>query len=148
MVIQTDSEFRSALDKLPTPKQRELAARFTDSVVALCNDPRIQAALSTARRPDITELELGAIYQAANAASVASFTRCGKETDWMNQAGHFVAEAAKSCVKPAERGHNLAWDAAMYARMARTCETIANGQGTQNRESELQYKLADEYAAR
>jgi len=146
MVIQTDSEFRSALDKLPTPKQRELAARFTDSVVALCNDPRIQAALSAARRPDITELELGAIYQAANAASVASFTRCGKETDWMNQAGHFVAGSGEELRETRERGHNLAWDAAMYARMARTCETIANGQGTQNRESELQYKLADEYA--
>jgi len=147
MVIQTDSEFRSAPDKLPTPIQRELAAHFTDSVVGLCNDPRIKAALNAARRSDITDIELGAIYQAANAASVESYTQCGKETDWMNQAGHFVAEAAKSCVKSPERGHNLAWDAAMYARMARTCETIAKGQGTQNRESELQYKLADEYAA-
>ena len=146
MVIQTDSEFRSALDKLPTPKQRELATRFTDSVVELCNDPRIQAALNAARRSDITDIELGAMYQAANAASVESYTRCGKETNWLNQAGHFVAEAAKSCVKPVERGHNLAWDAAMYARMARTCETIAKGQGTQNRESDLQYRITDEYA--
>ena len=146
MVIQTDSEFRSALDKLPTPKQRELATRFTDSVVAMCDDPRIKAALSAARRLDISDIELGAIFQAANAASVASYTQCGKETDWMSQAGHFVAEAAKCCVKSPERGHNLAWDAAMYARMARTCETIAKGHGTENRESELQYRLADEYA--
>jgi len=148
MAIQSDSEFRVVLDKLPTPQQRELAARFTDSVAELCNDPRIQAALNAARRPDITDIELGAIFQAANAASVASYTQCGKETDWMNQAGHFVAEAAKCCVKPAGNGHNLAWDAAMYARMARTCETIAKGHGTENRESALQYRLADEYAAR
>lgn len=148
MVIQTDSEFRSALDKLPTPKQRELATRFTDSVVVLCNDPRIKAALNAARRLDISDIELAAIYQAANAASVESYTQCGKETNWMSQAGHFVAEAAKSCVKPVERGHNLAWDAAMYARMARTCETISKGLGTQNRESEVQYRLMDEYATK
>jgi len=147
MLIQTDSEFRNALDKLPTPKQRELATRFTDSVMALCSDPRIQSAVNAARRPDISDIELNAVFQSAKGACVESYTQCGKETDWLNQAGHFVAEAAKSCVKPAEHGHNLAWDAAMYARMARTCETIAKDQGTQNREAELQYKLADEYAA-
>lgn len=147
MVIQSDSDFKSALDKLSTPQQRELAARFADSVATLSNDPRIKAALNAARRPDISDIELGAIAQAAHAACVESYTQCGKETDWLNQAGHFVAEAAKSCVLPAERGRNLAWDAAMHARMARTCETIAKGHGTQNREMDLQYRLVDEYAA-
>jgi len=147
MAIQTDSEFRSALDKLPAPKQRELAARFADSVLALCNDPRIKAALNAALRPDITDIELDAIFHYTKAACVESYTQCGKETDWLNQSGHFVAEAAKCCVKPVESGHNLAWDAAMYARMARTFETIAKGQGTQNREADLQYRLVDEYAA-
>jgi hypothetical protein len=147
MVIQTDSQFRSALDKLPPPKQRELAARFTESVAALCHDPRLNGVLTAARRSDISDIELNAIYQSAKSACVESYTQCGKDTDWMNQAGHFVCEAAKCCVKPAESGHNLAWDAAMYARMARTFETIAKGEGTQNRETELQYRLVDEYAA-
>jgi hypothetical protein len=147
MAIQNDSEFRSALDKLSTPQQRELAARFTDSVLALCSDPRIKTALSAAQRSDISDVELNAIYQSTKAACVESYTQCGKETDWMIQAGHFVAEAAKSCVKPAEPGRNLAWDAAMSARMARTCETIAKGQGTHNREADSQYRLAGEYAA-
>jgi hypothetical protein len=33
----------------------------------------------------------------------------------------------------------------MNARMARICETIANGQGTENREAEQQYRILTEF---
>lgn len=148
MAINNDTEFKTVLGKLPVALQRQLAASFTDNVLALCNDARIAGAVSAARRPDITDIELAALYQAAKSASVDSYTQCGKETDWGAQAGHFVAEAAMSCVAPVNDGVNLAWNAAMDARMARTCATIASGEGTANREADAQYRLLEQYQNR
>lgn len=148
MAIQNDTDFKAALGKLSVVQQRELAARFTDSVLALCNDVRVGGAVTAAKRPDITDIELAALYQAAKTASVDSYTQCGKETDWSAQAGHFVAKAAMACVAPATERVNLAWDAAMEARMARTCETIARGEGTVNSEADAQYQLLEQYQNR
>jgi hypothetical protein len=50
-----------------------------------------------------------------------------------------------ACVKPGEAGDNLAWEAAMQARMARTCQTVAEGTGTENREAEEQYRILDAF---
>jgi hypothetical protein len=145
MAISNDKEFKAALAALPAPIQRQVAARFVERVYPLSNDVRVKAALDVARRPDISDAELTVVAQAANTARVESFTQCGRETDWTAQAGHFVAKAAVACVKPAEAGDNLAWDAAMQARMARTCQTVAEGTGTENREAEEQYRILDAY---
>lgn len=145
MSISNDSEFKAALNKLSVIQQRMVAARFTENVLNLCEDPRVVAAVNAAKRPDVSEAELTVVYQAAKTASVETYTQCGKEADWRNQAGHFVAEAALTCVMPAERAGNLAWNAAMNARMARMCETIANGQGTENREAEQQFRILTEF---
>ncbi len=144
MSISNDSEFKSALNRLTPVQQRMVAARFTENVLSLCEDPRVVAAVNAAKRPDISEAELSVVFQAAKTASVETYTQCGKEADWRNQAGHFVAKAALLCVTPPERAGNLAWSAAMNARMARTCETIANDQGTENREAEQQYRVLTE----
>lgn len=145
MIIRDDSQFKAALNKLPVAEQRRIAARFSESVLSLSQDKRVAAAVHAALRPDISDSELAALHQAARSACVDSYTQCGHVADWLNQAGHFVAEAATACVMPSERGANLAWDAAMSARMARTCETIANGQGTENREVAHQYHVLTEY---
>ncbi len=145
MAIQNDVDFKNALNALSVDQQRALAVSFTDSVIALCDDARVAGAVSAARRPDISDIELAALYQAARTASVESYTQCGKETDWAIQAGHFVANAAMACVAPASKQANLAWDAAMQARMARTCETISSGEGTTNREVDHQYRLLEQY---
>jgi hypothetical protein len=145
MSISNDSEFKAALNKLTPAQQRMVAARFTENVLSLCEDPRVVAAVNAAKRPDISEAEITVVYQAAKAASVETYTQCGKEADWRSQAGHFVAQAALTCVTPPERAGNLAWSVAMHARMARTCETIANGQGTENREAEQQYRILTEF---
>ena len=143
MTISNDTDFKSVLAGLPVTQQRQLAARFVQQVFPLSDDARIKAALDTARRADITDAELTLAAQASNSARVESFTRCGKEADWSAQAGHFVARAAVACVKPAEAGDNLAWEAAMQARLARTCQTVADGSGTDNREAEVQYRILD-----
>ncbi len=148
MSISNDGEFKAALNGLSPAQQRQVAARFVENVLALCKDARVGRAVSGAKRPDVTDMELAALYQAAKAASVESFTQCGRECNWDNQAGHFVAEAAVCCVAPAGEGANPGWHAAMHARMARTCGTIATGQGTENREAETQYRILSEFANR
>ena len=145
MAISNDKEFKAALAALPAARQRQVAARFVERVYPLSSDVRIKAALDAAGRPDVSDAELTAVSQAANSARVESFTQCGRETDWTAQAGHFVAKAAVACVKPAEAGDDLAWEAAMQARMARTCQTVADGSGTENREAEEQYRILEAF---
>jgi hypothetical protein len=145
MAISNDKEFKAALAAFPATRQRQVAARFVERVYPLSNDVRVKAALDVAGRPDISDAELTVVAQAANTARVESFTQCGRETDWTAQAGHFVAKAAVACVKPAEAGDNLAWEAAMQARMARTCQTVAEGSGTENREAEEQYRILEAF---
>ena len=145
MTINNDKDFKSALANLSISRQRQIAALFVQRVFSLSNDVRIKATLEAASRPDISDAELTVISQAANSARVESFTQCGKETDWSAQAGHFGATAAVACVKAAEAGASPAWDAAMQARMARTCETVATGEGTENREAEEQYRILEAF---
>ena len=145
MAINNDSEFKAALSDLSRAGQRLAAARFAENVLALCKDARVKGAINSAKRTDITDDEFAAAFQSAKAASVDSFTQCGHECDWNSQAGHFVAEAVLACFKPVEPGGNSAWDAAMHARMARTCETITAGHGTDNAEAAAQYRILAEF---
>jgi len=145
MKISNDSEFKAALSFLSGATRRLVAACFAENVLSLSNDARVKGAIYSAKRTDITDAELAAAFQSAKAASIESFTRCGHECNWNDQAGHFVAEAGLACVQPAEPGGNPAWDAAMQARMARTCETIAVGQGTDNAEAAAQYRILAEF---
>ena len=145
MAIDNDNDFKAALGKLSRAGQRLVAARFAENVLALSADPRVKSAIGAAKRADITEDELAAASQSAKKASVDSFTQCGKECDWNSQAGHFVAQAAVACLKPAETGDSPAWNAAMHARMARTSENIAAGRGTDNAESAAQYRILAEF---
>jgi hypothetical protein len=145
MNIGNDNEFKAALSFLSGSARRLVAARFAENVLALRSDPRVKGAIESAKRADITDAELAAAFQSAKAASVESFTRCGHECNWNDQANHFVAEASLACVQPDKPGANPAWDAAMQARMARTCETIANGSGTDNAEASAQYRILAEF---
>ncbi|MGA9033308.1 MAG: hypothetical protein WB402_12395 [Sulfuricaulis sp.] len=148
MTIRSDADFKAALNKLPTPDQRRVAARFVESVVALCHDPRVAAAINAARRLDISDAELTAAFHAVKTACVDSYTQCGHEADWRAQAGHFVAKAAETCVMPDGRARDIGWNAAMQARMARTCEAISTGRGTENREAEQQFRILEEFMKR
>ncbi len=145
MAINNDSEFKIALGNLPRAGQRQVAARFAENVLALSKDARVKTAIGAARRTDITEDELAAAFASAKKASVDSFAQCGTECDWNSQAGHFVARAALACLQPLQQGDSPAWDAAMHARMARTCEGIASGRGTDNAEAAAQYRILTEF---
>lgn len=149
MSVTNEQEFKAALDQLPLARQRYVAALFAESVLPLSRDKRIKGVINAAKRADISDDELIALHLAARAASVDSYTQCGREVNWLCQAGHFVAEAAEACVTVNAPGksENPAWSAAMHARMARTCECIARGQGTERCEIDTQYRILEQYLA-
>lgn len=150
MTISDEKTFKSTLDGLDLPQQRYVGALFVDNVLPLSQDQRLDSVLSAAKRADITDDELLAMYHAGKSAVVDSYTQCGREVDWQCQAGHFVAQAAVACVALAgssDKPENPAWNAAMHARMARTCECIAHGQSTEKCEIEAQYGILNKYLA-
>lgn len=135
------------LETLSASQQRQVAALFVQRVLGLSNDVRIKAALDMAMRADISDAELAVVSQAANTARVESYAQCGRDSDWNTQAGLFVAKAAVSCVSPDAEGQNLAWDAAMQVRVARTCEA-ASGDVTDHKEAEAQYAILDDFLSK
>ena len=72
MTIRNDADFKAALNNLPAPEQRRVAARFVESVAALCKDPRVTAAINAAKRMDISDDELTMVFPSARNASVDS----------------------------------------------------------------------------
>lgn len=145
MSTYDDKAFKAVLADLPMARQRQVAASFTRRVIDLCQDARVKSALVAAERLDITDEELVAIAHLAHSARVESYTQCGRDTGWAPQAGHFVAKAAESCVRAASAGENIAWEAAMQARLARTCQCVSQGEGTANDEAQAQYQLLDAF---
>lgn len=146
MNITNDNEFKTTLASLDIVRKRKIAVAFVENVISLCADQRINTVITIAKRDDVTEPELATAYQMANTARVESFCNCGQEIDWKIQTTHFVARAAMDCVKPAKEETNLAWDAAVDARIARTCNGIATGECVeQTREAEHQYRILAEF---
>ncbi len=144
--ITNDHELRAALDHLSPTTCRRLASRFAAAVLALSDDPRVRQAVEVAAQAEIGAPLLATAHHEAKAAAAESFTQCGHDTEWRSQAGHFVAAAAAAATAPpevaAEMG-NPAWRAALYARMARTCEMIAEDRGDTHSEAAGQYHLAE-----
>jgi len=142
--ITNETEFKNALDQLTLAQQRRVGALFVENVLTLCDDHRVKNALNATKTTEITPDELIAVCRSAKTASIESFTQCGKDVDWLGQAGHFVAAASVACVTPENQikpTDNIAWTAAMHGRMARMCETIAAGEGSENQETQQQYQI-------
>ncbi len=144
--ITDEKTFKQALSNLDIHQQRVVGALFVERVLDLFNDERVKRAIKIAQNASVSEDELQSTYKAARSASIESFTRCGADGDWKEQAGHFVANAAAACVIPTEqiRKNNPAWEAAMNSRMARNCEIIANEE-TSNDEDQHQYRVLSEF---
>jgi hypothetical protein len=144
MAINNDKEFKSALMGMSPAQLRLAAAGFIDSVLSLSTDLRVAAAVKAAKQAEVSEVELEMQLRSVKAAALASYTQCGKLCDWSSQAGHFVAKAAVRCVEPlTDGGAQSVWEGAMDARMARTCEVIATGEGTENNEAQVQYRIVE-----
>ncbi|MGD2019576.1 MAG: hypothetical protein PVJ30_00905 [Thiohalocapsa sp.] len=146
--INTDQDLRSLLHKLPAEQQRIIGARFAQSVQHLSRDERVNRAIDTALRADAAPGELEDAYRAAKAYATKTYTDCGKDTDWLAQADHFVAAAVAAALTPenllADKT-NRAWKAAMQARMANNCELVESDADTQGDAVQRQYAIADEF---
>jgi hypothetical protein len=148
--ITNDQELRAALDVLSVNDQRALAARFANSVAGLTGNTRLHRALEVAMEPDLTEHEREDSYKAAKSISVQTYTSCGRDADWEAQAEHFVAASCAVALTPDSlivEKMNLAWKAAIQARMAKNCMMIESDAGETENEALKQYEIADEFFA-
>ena len=148
--IQNDLELRDAVKALGPERQRLLGARFAQGVASLLGDERVRRAIDTALRADAAPGELEDAYRAAKGYATRTYTDCGKDTDWLAQADHFVAAAVAAALTPeaqlAER-QNPAWKAAVQARMAVNCAMMESEEVAQVSEAERQYAIANAFFA-
>ena len=148
--ISNDQDLRSLLNKLPAEQQRIVGARFVQSVMHLSRDERVNRAIEIALRADVSPDELEDAYRAAKAHATRTYTECGKDTDWLAQADHFVAAAVAAALTPQAQLSdrvNPAWKAAVQARMANNCEMVESDDDTHADEVQRQYAIADELLA-
>ena len=147
--INSDHELRMALDQLSRAQQRVLGGQFVSSVIDLTADARVRRAVEVATNPQASAADLEDAFRAAKAVSVKTYTDCGKDTDWLAQAAHFVAAAAAASLVPEGQpgSDNPAWKAAMQARMARNCELIERDDGGEHNEAETQYEIIVRFLA-
>jgi hypothetical protein len=144
--INNDTTFRDALIKLEPVEARIVGAKFVESVVPLADDQRLRRIVDVASSKEATEEELDVSRKLAKSIMVDTYTRCGADGDWNEQAGYFVARAAAACLAPIEKGKpgGPAWQAAMSSRMARTSAAINSGDGAES-ESGRQYHILSDY---
>ena len=144
--VSNDAEFRTVLDGLDPARQRQVAARFVENVLALCSDERIARVVEVAGNSEAGEDELAEALKTARATTFACHTRCGSEGDWSEQAGYFVARAATAALTPvAQMPSGPAWQAALSSRMAQTSKSIVTGDDTAGQEGEQQYRILSEF---
>jgi hypothetical protein len=147
--ISNDKDLRDLLERLPTDQQRTIGLRFAQSLSHLSRDERVKRAIDTGLRGDASEPELEDAYRAAKAWATKTYTDCGKDTDWLAQADHFVAAAVATALTPdhllPEQKTNRAWKAAMHARMANNCELVEGDGSAHLDEVSRQYAIADEF---
>lgn len=148
--ISNDQELRAALEKLPLADQRLLGARFAASVLNLSNNDRLAKVAETAMEPDLADTERDETFKTAKSIAVQTYTACGSDADWAAQAEHFVAMAYVAVLTPEPQivtRTNLAWKAAIQARMAKNCAMIENDAGDVQNEAVKQYEIAADFIA-
>ena len=142
-MITQDTDFKQALDKLGLVQQRRVGEAFVRNVLAL--NPAVTKVVDAAANEDTTADELAVAFKQAKAAALDSHTRCGSDSDWQAQAGYFVARAATALVAPDKQAKPPGWEAAVNARMARTCGHIDASDESMHEESEAQYRLLEQF---
>ena len=140
----SDKELKATLSSLSAVRQRQLGAMFVANVLDLGDAARLKPALGVAQDSNASTDALRDAFRTAKSIAVDSYTVCGSDTDWLRQAGHFVASAAAACLvteESEERCRNIAWTAAMNARMARNCQLISKDQENNDAEAKAQYEI-------
>ena len=146
--IANDQDLRNTLNALSTERQRAIGARFAASVGGAARDPRLKKVLEIVALLESPEREDA--YQTAKSITVQTYTACGRDTDWAAQAEHFVAAACVAALTPDSSltgSTNLAWKAAIQARLANNCLMMENDDAAQDNEAQRQYKITEKFSA-
>lgn len=144
--LSNDHDLRAALAGLSPDRQRVLGAQFVQSVIALNRDERVARAVETALNIEASPAELEDAFKAAKGYATRTYADCGKDTDWLAQADHFVAAAAAAALtSEATERQSRAWKAAVQARMAVNCAQMEDEQGELEGEAGRQYRIAEAY---
>jgi len=144
--IRNDHELRAALAGLSADRQRALGAQFAKSVIALNRDERVARAVETALNIEASPAELEDALRAAKGYATKTYTDCGKDTDWLAQADHFVAAATAAALsQEAGDRQSRAWKAAVQARMAVNCAQMEETEGEEGSEADRQYSAAEAF---
>lgn len=146
--ITNDKQMRQKLDSLDTQQQRLAAVLFIKNIIHLNTDRQIQKAIDVAENPASSRDELLSAYKQVKSIATKSYTDCGHETDWKQQAEHFFAAAVMACLTPDNQlthGKNLVWKTAMQIRMAKNCEMIEKDSAEVDNESVKQYQLLEQF---
>ncbi|MBP6261579.1 MAG: hypothetical protein KA361_03975 [Chromatiaceae bacterium] len=113
--IANDHQLRAALNALTSEEQRLMGARFAGSVMHLGRSDRVRRAGQLALDLNADPTERDDALKTAKAHVVKTYTDCGKDTNWLEQADHFVAAAVVAALTPADQlaaKFNPAWKAA------------------------------------
>lgn len=146
--IINDHDLRAAVDALSADRQRVLGAQFAQSVAGYNRDERVARAIETALNIEASPGEVEDAFKAAKSYATKTYTDCGKDTDWLAQADHFVAAAAAAALTPdalQPDRQNRAWKAAVQARMAVNCAQMEETEGEEEGEVERQYRIANAF---
>lgn len=145
--VTNDTELRQALKQLSTAQKREIGVLFIDEVKHLITDKRIQDAIGIAHDKDASENDLEAAFLAVKKAMIDSYTRCGADSNWDDQAEHFVAKAVMALLTPKTSANTVEplWQVVQSCRMARICGLIAADDDSPNPEAEKQYQILNEF---
>jgi hypothetical protein len=146
--ILNDHDLRAALETLSADRQRVLGAQFAKGVIAYNRDERVARAIETGLNLTATPAEVEDAFKAAKSYATKTYTDCGKDTNWLAQADHFVAAAATAALTPdafqTDR-QNRAWKAAVQARMAVNCAQMEETEGEEGSEANRQYSAAEAF---
>lgn len=146
--IDNDQDLRATLNRLNPDQQRQLGCRFAQQVMNLSRDERVNRAIHTGLTDRVSPGELEDAFRVARAYAVKTYTDCGKDTDWMAQADHFVAAATAAALTPDEfmtERQNRAWKAAVQARMAVSCAMMEDDSADESSTARQQYALTAEF---
>ena len=146
--ITNDKQLHAKLETLDLEQQRLLAVQFVRNIIYLSSDSRIEKAIAVVEEPNLTMDDIFNAYKQVKTIATKSYTDCGSETDWKEQAEHFVASAAMACLTPESliaKSKSLVWKTAMQARMAKNCEMIEKESAEVDNEAQKQYHLAEQF---
>jgi len=144
--IKNDKDFRETLLSLDDEAQRKLGAAFVKPLLPLADDAHITRAVETVRSGASDE-ERAEALKSVKRVIAESYTRCGAEGDWNEQAGYFVARAVAACLAPKLQGSSAApaRQAAVNCRMARMCRSMETDDDMAGEETTRQHKILDDF---